>query len=201
MLRTLQIALLVLCCLATANVNADILVTNDVTRMPEGNFGELYTVQLKGQPGGFELTPTPDDSGANTPYGFSYEGNSLAGEYTFTFNIEGNVNHFSLSGRDNPVYNVNVNGESLFDTGNLWSAYKGDANSTVYFTGLEDDLLTLSFDSVWTTQNPYNISISFYGTPERGNSDAPTPEPATMLIFGIGLAGAGVAAYRRRSKK
>ncbi|GHT26405.1 hypothetical protein FACS18942_03810 [Planctomycetales bacterium] len=39
------------------------------------------------------------------------------------------------------------------------------------------------------------ISVSW-----NSESGSPTPEPATLLIFGLGIAGAGVAVYRRKRK-
>jgi hypothetical protein len=102
---------------------------------------------------------------------------------------------------DSPAYNPN----DLNDLGRLPITYfpadyiapgvGSPAAGTYYLSGFEDfDIL-----SFLTSANAWGgaLIVSF-GAYDGGDNNASTPEPATMLIFGLGLAGLAVARRRRR---
>jgi hypothetical protein len=79
----------------------------------------------------------------------------------------------------------------------------GNANPIWYLFNISgwDGQETLQFNDFWPGSGPGAIShVSIYGCDDGpgGGGQNPVPEPASMLIWSLGLAGLGLAAHRRR---
>lgn len=121
-------------------------------------------------------------------------GNLAPGSYQLTFYLAGNPD----GGPGTKTLNVQVGGASSIFTFDVT-----DDNNKSYFMGWTPE--TLSFTSpggdTLLTLTSLDAGSSPYG-PVIGNvalSDPPVPEPCTILLFGIGLAGFAGRRLRNRS--
>ncbi len=117
-----------------------------------------------------------------------------AGDFTLSAKVSFTGANYSLS--SDPT--ANADGYAHFiglDVTDLFNYYSGDDDkvlSAILF-GLEDLL-----GNHWGVDWDYNDMIGLFVNVEKGGDDI-TPEPATFLIFGLGLAGIPLA--RRFRKK
>ena len=119
----------------------------------------------------------------------AYWGNDLV--YAWSSNPNGNDGSLGKVG-DNMIHMI------ALDITDLYNMKYGTNNNSVYMFGWEDLHLTgLGGGSPadWDYQDFVAILTNVKPT------SSATPEPASMLIFGLGGAFAGVFAYRRRTNK
>ncbi len=117
----------------------------------------------------------------------AYHGSQLV--YSWSSDPDGNGNHGSLKG-DGKVHMV------ALDITDLYNAKYGTKNDSVYMFGWEDLHLTAAGGGLpadWDYQDFVAIMTNL--SPDTTT----TPEPATILIFGLGLA--AIPTVRRFRKK
>jgi hypothetical protein len=128
---------------------------------------------------------------------------SLADGNHIDFMLQATFSGWDLNGFDYSSHKEdNADGRLhmlAFDITDLYNAKYNTNLDSAYMLAWEDILegngIGLNVD--WDFQDLVMIVTNI--TPNEPTPSA-TPEPATMLIFGFGMAGAGVAAYRRRRK-
>ena len=125
------------------------------------------------------------------PYEFGYDGTTTAG-YNITTSEMGHLYYTELG-------NTVLGG--LSNTGDFQTLNPFG----VYWSGTEfsDDTLDswhFSFDGGLQGEGP-KAPTSFYALAVRSGDVTPVPEPTTIALLGIGLAGLAGGAVRRRRKK
>jgi hypothetical protein len=126
--------------------------------------------------------------------------------YTLVMKLPENFAYATLTSLNgSTVRNVDDGSGSIMrnNAGNIWAGTlwgnTAQADRVWYLTGDYGDLLSLSFDI--TTSGFGYASTDFVVTLYTGNAIAPpatTPEPATLAVLGLGLAGLGLTRIRRR---
>lgn len=91
-------------------------------------------------------------------------------------NFDINLGADALSGVQDILFDFTLS-DIIFD--NTDFVHSNAAGNSEYFEASVAGLVSMTYGTV-------------------GNSTPATPEPASLLIFGVGMAGAGVAAYRKR---
>lgn len=164
------------------------------------NYTEKYQLESKwiGDAG----TVYPNDGLVSNPAGYyAFQADFAiyeAAEYTILGQLLG----------DNAMISVLLDGNSIpfhynGDNGADGVSFQGGGNFTIdesIFLGIGEHTMTLilsNYGNEWNTGNPVGLFVEELTL--QGKST--TPEPATMLIFAIGLAGAGLAVgkYNRKT--
>ncbi len=189
---------------------------SDIGKITDGYF------PVEGVWTGGDSAPAPDRwNGVNN---VAFSGNSATNRDIFYFDFGGRylVEDVKLAVDNNDQYDIEyytgTGWSNLFTILNSYSSstrsmdnfstilgddIRGDSRTDYYtgidFTAVETSKLRLfAYNTSWDSN--YSIGeFQVFGTAVAGNSSAPVPEPATILLFGSGLA--GLAWYGRKRKK
>jgi hypothetical protein len=117
----------------------------------------------------------------------------------FNFNVAKDVNVLIFNVQDGSPANIgtgsdafSADGEGLFDITFNWDPYVFDNRQEITYTITGIDTLVASDFDFWSTQDSTAYKYKTVAYTEGsggmlGDTDAVTPEPATLLLFGIGL--------------
>jgi len=192
-MKKIVLAVLLLLCSAVAG-HATVLTFEDLpggqSAIPNGYGGFTWntastigSINKSEQPGsGYEVGTIGNISVYNW-FGNSPSNIALAGPGTFTFNGA----QFTSAWYDQTLQFFGYNGSTLVDTSSVYSI------TTTSPSWIELDwsgITTLQIASTYYHWDMDNFTFN--------EGSAPVPEPATVLLLGVGLAGLGL--LRRRAK-
>jgi hypothetical protein len=194
--KNISALMLIAALLAATNANADYVLTKDA---PESGFDSMFTLTVtlagKGENTAISGINSSDDglTVALTTGGRSF---TLSGLGDLDFDLK----YLKFDGGNSvkiaTPFSVAVNNGTAVQVTN-GSGIQSDSGNTYPYYLMFGDLESLieSFTLSWNAANGNNagtFTITGYG------NAAAAPEPATMLMFGLGIAGVAVARRIRR---
>jgi len=122
----------------------------------------------------------------------SFAASNAIGLYIITPNVDPDVDIF-----DNDLALVVGGTEALLTLADVQTSFTLSDGSDVYFLGIVDTMSTFTSASIVT--DSYALGAIFFNVDDIVTAVAQVPEPGTLAIFGLGLAGLGLARRRRRA--